>query len=238
MFDIENMQYRVMDISDSVDKIRSVNRIAYSSLSRLNMIRHFKPERVLEDANQMTWALDSLLEGYDTTLNRWLGNAGSWDYHLEHALSYTDFIGKEGFERVRKAGEEMVSKKFSDLSYFWKERFPRLGLADVPSQLTDIVEEAAEFAGLFAGFQVLKGLDTLREYASEDRILPNPYSYLIRLYEMGLRPTFNHIDKRPIVDIPLVIDGKPVLGCYAYKDKKILRKHEWTTGCKKASQLE
>jgi hypothetical protein len=51
---------------------------------------------------------------------------------------------------------------------------------------------------------------------------------------MGLKPTyFRKIEEQEkfIVDFPLIVDGKNVIGCYLHGDKEIFFTHQWIDYC-------
>jgi uncharacterized protein YdeI (YjbR/CyaY-like superfamily) len=56
----------------------------------------------------------------------------------------------------------------------------------------------------------------------------------VDFYAMGVKPTyFRKMDEQEkfVVDIPLKVGNKFLIGCYAHGDKEILFTHEWKEYC-------
>jgi len=75
----------------------------------------------------------------------------------------------------------------------------------------DAARDAAKYAARFIAFESAK--DKLGN--------TNPFSYIVELFAMGLRPTyFRKIneEKKFVVDFPLKVGDKFLIGCYAHGD--------------------
>jgi Uncharacterized conserved protein (DUF2203) len=91
-------------------------------------------------------------------------------------------------------------------------------------RLRDVARDAAKYAARYTAFESIK----------EKLGGINPFEYVIELYSMGLRPTyFRKVDEQEkfVVDFPLKMDGKNVIGCHLQGDKEILFTHQWIDYC-------
>lgn len=73
-----------------------------------------------------------------------------------------------------------------------------------------------------------------------DRRPLNPYNFLVKLYALGAAG----IDYRRVngqmkfvVDFPLLVEGRKVLGCFVPGEERIAHYHDWTEDCSEAIPL-
>ena len=199
----------LFSISDSVEKIRS--------------IKYFTPARTVEEANLLLPKINELVENYIKDLDIWKKENEGLQY-------VSDSLWDIARVAAMKAGrtntwDSAWDYAWKQASYSARDNYGWYGGAYVSGETArDAARDAAKYAARFIAFESAK--DKLRN--------TNPFSYLIDLYTMGLKPTyFRKIDEqeRFVVDLPLKVGGKFVLGCYAHGDKEIVFSHEWKEYC-------
>jgi hypothetical protein len=73
-----------------------------------------------------------------------------------------------------------------------------------------------------------------------DRRPLNPYSFLVQLYALGAaRIDYRQVNSQMkfVVDFPLEVEGRKVLGCFVPGEERIAHYHGWTEDCSEAIPL-
>ncbi|VVC05411.1 Uncharacterised protein [uncultured archaeon] len=199
----------LFSISVSVEKIRS--------------IKYFTPARTLEEANLLLPKINELVENHIKDLDVWKKENAS----LQHASDSLWDIARVAAMKAERTNtwDSAWDYAWKQASYSARDNYGWYGGAYVSGETArDSARDAAKYAARFIAF----------ESAKDQLGSNNPFSHLIELYVMGLKPTyFRKIDEqeRFVVDLPLKVDGKFVLGCYAHGDKEITFSHEWKEYC-------
>ena len=95
----------------------------------------------------------------------------------------------------------------------------------------DAARDAAKYAARYVAY------DSAKRIMKE----PNPFSFVMDMYSMGLKPTyFRKINEEEkfVVDLPLVKGKHAVLGCYVHGDKEVLYSHQWKDYCSNLDSLK
>lgn len=193
------------------------------SVEKLGSIKYFIPARGLGEANTILPKINELIENYIKSLAAWKREKDS----LQHA---SDSLWDIARIAAMKADKSYTWDSAWD--YAWKQasssardNYGWYGGGYVSGETArDAAIDAAKYAGRFVVF----------ESATDKLGSLNPFSNLLELYRLGLKPTyFRKIDEQEkfVVDIPIKRDGKFLLGCYAHGDKEILFSHEWKEYC-------
>lgn len=194
-----------------------------SKISKLQSITYFTPARSITEANAMLSKVEEIVENYVKSLMRWKKENDT----IQHASdSLWDLA------RVEAMKSNCANTWDSAWDYAWKEagRSARNNYGWYGSEflsgetVRDVARDAAKYAARYAAFESVK----------EKLGGTNPFEYVIELYTMGLRPTyFRTVDgqEKFVVDFPLKVDGKNVIGCYLHGDKEISFIHQWIDYC-------
>ncbi|MEM5853141.1 MAG: hypothetical protein QW228_02050 [Candidatus Aenigmatarchaeota archaeon] len=191
------------------------------ALSRIKNIKFFQQARSLEEANSLVLEVDKIIECYLDTLKPWKKKNETWNLAEYEALRSADHASR------RVALIEVFVRMWNeawDLARCEAYKATCIATGCASSELaacaaTDVAVHAANYAA----WETVKGLPGFEK---------NPYDYVMKLYEMGLKPKgFKKVngEERYVVDFPLSMD---VLGCYAHGDGEILWTHEWKDDCK------
>jgi hypothetical protein len=205
-----------LTITEQVEKIKS--------------IKFFTPARTIEEANSLLPKVNELVENHIKALGTWKRE----NDNLQHA---SDSLWDIARVAAMKAGGPNTWDSAWD--YTWKQAsnsardsYGWYGGGYVLGETArDAARDAAKCAARFVAFESAK--DKLGS--------SNPFSYLVGLYAIGLKPTyFRKIDEQEkfVVDFPLKIGGKFLIGCYAHGDKEILFSHEWKEYCTNLTPLK
>ncbi|HJU14138.1 MAG TPA: hypothetical protein VJ792_06730 [Candidatus Nitrosotalea sp.] len=192
-------------------------------VTRIKSIKFFTPARTMEETNSLLPKVDSLIEEYAKALSPWKQEGMS----LQHA---SDSLWDLARVYAMKSG--VVNTWDSAWDYAWKEagysardNYGWYGGGYASGETArDAARDAAKYAARYIAY----------ESAKEKLQNPNPFVQVIELYSMGLKPTyFRKVDdqERFVVDVPLKIGGKFVLGCYVQGDGEILFMHNWREYC-------
>jgi hypothetical protein len=199
----------LISISDSVEKIRS--------------IKYFTPSRTVEEANMLLPKINELVENYIKDLDMWKKEIEG----LQHASDSLWDIARVAAMKAERTNtwDSAWDYAWKQASYSARDNYGWYGGAYVSGETArDAARDAAKYAARFIAFESAK--DKLGN--------TNPFSYLIELYDMGLKPTyFRKIDEqeRFVVDLPLRVGGTFVLGCYVHGDKEVVFSHDWKEYC-------
>lgn len=194
-----------------------------SQISKLQSIKYFTPIRSIADANSILSKVGEIVDNYAKTLMAWKKENDS----IQHASdSLWDLT------RVEAMKSNCTNTWDSAWNYAWKEasqsarnNYGWYGSEFLPGEtVRDVARDAAKYAARFMAFESVK-----EKFGGS-----NPFEYVIELYSMGLRPTyFRKIDEQEkfVVDFPLKVNDKNVIGCYLHGDKEILFTHNWIDYC-------
>ncbi len=194
-----------------------------SQISGLQSMTYFTPARSMEEANSILSKVDEIVEKYAKSLTRWKKENDT----IQHASdSLWDLA------RVEAMNSNCANTWDSAWNYAWKEashsarnNYGWYGSEFLSGEtVRDVARDAAKYAARYTAFESVK----------EKLGGINPFEYVIELYSMGLRPTyFRKIDEQEkfVVDFPLKVDGKNVIGCYVHGDKAISFTHQWIDYC-------
>jgi hypothetical protein len=194
-----------------------------SQISKLQSVTYFTPARSIAEANTILSKVEEIVEKYTTSLMHWKKENDA----IQHASdSLWDLA------RVEAMKSNCTNTWDYAWNYAWKEasqsarnNYGWYGSEFLSGEtVRDVARDAAKYAARYAAFESVK----------EKLGGINPFEYVIELYSMGLRPTyFRKIDEQEkfVVDFPLKVDGKNVIGCYMHGDKEISFTHQWIDYC-------
>lgn len=194
-----------------------------SQNSKLSSIKYFVPARSIVEANSLLPKVAEIVEKYVNALMAWKKDSTS----LQHASdSLWDLA------RVAALNSEKTNTWDSAWNLAWKEasqaarnNYGWYGSEFVTGEtVRDTARDAAKYAARYVVFEAVK----------EKLGGANPFEYVIELYAMGLKPTyFKKIDgqEKFVIDFPVIVDGKKVLGCYMHGDTEISFTHQWIEYC-------
>ncbi len=194
-----------------------------SQISKLQSIKYFTPARSIVEANSLLPKVSDIVEKYAKALIPWKKDNGT----LQHAAdSLWDLA------RVEALNSNKSNTWDSAWNIAWKEassaarnNYGWYGSEFILGETArDAARDAAKYAARYVVFESIK-----EKFGGA-----NPFEHVIELYSMGLKPTyFRKIDEQEkfIVDFPLIVDGKNVIGCYLHGDKEILFTHQWIDYC-------
>ena len=200
---------KILSISECVEKLKS--------------IKYFLPARSIEEANSLLPKIDEIVENYITSLAPWKRENDS----LQHASDSLWDIARIAALRADQTNtwDSAWDYAWKQASYSARDNYGWYGGGYVSGETArDAARDAGKYAARFVAFESAK--DKLNNQ--------NPFSYIIELYALGLKPTyFRKIDEteRFVVDLPIKTGEKFLLGCYGHGDKEILFSHEWKDYC-------
>ena len=231
----KELRLKVRSLDEEIEK--RVN----AELERIKAIKYFKPERSLDEANSLIPKVEEIINNYMHALKPWK-KGRTWNAAENVARATARDVARDV---VRTTAWDVASDAAWDVArgVAWNEASYALrdALRDVARGKTwneaynatrDAAWDAARYAAWDVAWTVVSDLPGFEN---------NPFNYVIQLYEMGLKPTnFRRVDgqERYVVDFPLKIDGKSLLGCYAHGDKEILWTHEWKDYCKNLKAIK
>ncbi len=200
-------------ITDQVEKIKS--------------IKYFTPARTIEEANALLPKVNELVENYIQALSPW---------KQENSLQYaSDSLWDLARVTAMKADHPNTwdmtwDYVWKQASYSARDNYGWYGGGYVSGETAkDAARDAAKYAARFVAFE-----------SAKEKLGKNPFGYLMELYTLGLKPTyFRKINdqERFVVDFPLKVGDKFLIGCYAYGDKEILFTHGWKEYCSNLKPL-
>ncbi|MDE1725325.1 MAG: DUF2203 family protein [Thaumarchaeota archaeon] len=197
--------------------------------SKLQSIKYFNPSRSVQDANSLIPKVADLVEKYHKTLLTWKKENDT----IQHASDLLwDLARVEAIKSDKKnTWDSAWNFAWKEASYAARTNFGWYGNEFVSGEtVKDAARDAAKYAARYAVFESVK----------EKLGGINPFEYVIELYLLGLRPTyFRKIGETEqfVIDFPLKLDGKNVLGCYLYGDKEISFTHNWIEYCTNLKHL-
>lgn len=192
-------------------------------ISRLQSIKYFTPAKSLAEANSMLPKVADLVERYANALVAWKKENGT----LQHASdSLWDLARIEAMKSGKQNTWDLAwNVAWKEASASARNNYGWYGNEFVSGEtVKDAARDAAKYAARYAVFESVK--ETLGGI--------NPFEYVVELYLMGLKPTyFRKVvgQEKFVVDFPLSLEGKNVIGCYLHGDKEISFTHQWIDYC-------
>lgn len=192
-------------------------------VEKIKSIRYFVPGRTINEANALLPKVNELVENHIQALSTWRQENDS----LQHASdSLWDMARVTAIKSDHPNTWDLAwDYAWKQASYAARDNYGWYGGGYVSGETArDAARDAAKYAARFIAFESAK--DALGS--------ANPFSDIVELYKMGLKPTyFRKINdqERFVVDFPLKIDGKFLIGCYTHGDKEILFTHDWKEYC-------
>ncbi len=199
-------------------------------VEKIKSIKYFAPSRTIEEANLLLPKVNQLVENYVKALGAWKRENDS----LQHASDSLWDIARIAAMKADRPNtwDSAWDYAWKQASYSARDNYGWYGGGYVSGETArDAARDAAKCAARFVAFESAKDkLDNT-----------NPFSFLVELYAIGLKPTyFRKIDEqeRFIVDLPLKVADKFLIGCYVHGDKEILFTHEWKEYCTNLKPLK
>ncbi|MDE1727556.1 MAG: hypothetical protein KGI02_06010 [Thaumarchaeota archaeon] len=194
-----------------------------SQLSKLHSLRYFAPARSIGDANSLLPKVSEIVEKYVKILMPWKKDNGT----LQHASdSLWDLARIEAMRSgCTNTWDFAWNSAWKEASQSARDNYGWYGSEFTSGEtVRDAARDAAKYAARYAAFESVK----------EKLGGNNPFEYVIELYSMGLKPTyFRKIEEQEkfVIDFPLYVDGKNILGCYLHGDKEMSFTHQWIDYC-------
>lgn len=199
-------------------------------VEKIKSIKYFTPARTIEEANLLLPKVNQLVENYVQALGDWKRENDSLQ-HASDSLWDTARIAAMKSDRPN-TWDSAWNYAWKQASYSARDNYGWYGGGYVSGETArDAARDAAKYASRFVVFESAK--DKLGS--------TNPFSYLMELYALGLKPTyFRKIDEQEkfVVDFPLKVGEKFLIGCYVDGDKEILFIHEWKEYCTNLKPLK
>ena len=192
-------------------------------ISKLQSLKYFTPARSIGDANSLLPKVSEIVEKYVKALMPWKKDNGT----IQHASdSLWDLARIEAMRSGRTNTWDLAwNSAWKEASQSARDNYGWYGSEFVSGEtVRDAARDAAKYAARYAAFESVK----------EKLGGNNPFEYVIELYSMGLKPTyFRKVEEQEkfVVDFPLCLDGKNILGCYLHGDKEMSFTHQWIDYC-------
>lgn len=196
---------------------------ADSQNSKLNSIKYFTPARSIVEANSLLPKVAEIVEKYAKALMTWKKDNDT----LQHASDALWDLARVAALNSNKTNtwDSAWNLAWKQASQAARDNYGWYGSEFLTGETArDAARDAAKYAARYAVFESVK----------ENLGQANPFEYVIELYAMGLRPTyFRTVDgqEKFIVDFPIIVNGKNVLGCYLHGDNEISFTHNWIDYC-------
>lgn len=192
-------------------------------ISKLKSIKYFVPARTIPEANSILPKVNEAIDNYVEALVPWQRDGDT----IQHA---SDSLWDLARIAAMKAGRPNTwdaawDYAWKEASYSARDNYGWYGGGYVTGESArDAARDAAKYAARYIAYE-----------SAKDKLQPtNPFSFVIDLYLMGLRPTyFRKVDEQEkfVVDFSLKDGNKFLTGCYVYGDKEILFTHHWKEYC-------
>ncbi|MGI0066231.1 MAG: hypothetical protein ACREAT_05665 [Nitrosotalea sp.] len=194
-----------------------------SSLSKLQSIKYYSPARSIADANSLLPKVSEIVEKYVKALTPWKKDNGT----LQHASDSLWDLARIEAMRLNRTNtwDSAWNSAWKAASQSARDNYGWYGSEFLSGETArDAARDAAKYAARYIVYESVK----------EKLGGNNPFEHLVELYSMGLKPTyFRKVEEQEkfVVDFPLSVDGKNVLGCYLHGDNEILFTHQWIDFC-------
>jgi hypothetical protein len=192
-------------------------------LSKLKSIKYFVPARTIDEANSILPKVNEIIDNYIKALAPWQKDNGT----IQHASDSLWDLARIAAVKAGKPNNWDAAWDYAwkEASYSARDNYGWYGGSYVSGESArDAARDAAKYAARYIAYESAK--DKLQS--------TNPFSFVIDLYSMGLRPTyFRKVNEQEkfIVDFSLKDGNKFFTGCHVHGDKEILFTHKWTEYC-------
>ena len=200
------------------------------NIAKLRSIKYFTPARTIEEANSTIPKVDVIIENYIKALGPWKRENDTVQHASDSLWDLTRVTAlKEGRNNTWDSTWDIAWKEASNSA---RDNYDWYGGSYISGESArDAARDAAKYAARYMAFESVK--DKLNNV--------NPFGHIIELYSVGLRPTyFRMIDAQEkfVVDFPMKIGTRFLLGCYVHGDKEILFTHEWKEYCRNLKSIK
>ncbi|MDE1766740.1 MAG: hypothetical protein KGI27_10785 [Thaumarchaeota archaeon] len=191
-------------------------------ISKIKSIKYFTPARTLEEANSILPKVSQIVDEYVKALGPW-----QQDNLLQHASDSLWDLARVAAIKSYKTNtwDSIWDYVWREASYNARDNYGWYGGGYISGESArDAARDAAKYAARYIAY----------ESAKDNMQNPNPFSFVIDLYSMGLKPTyFRKVNEQEkfVVDVPIKSGNKFVLGCYVHGDSDILFTHQWKEYC-------
>ncbi|MEM5853290.1 MAG: hypothetical protein QXG39_08295 [Candidatus Aenigmatarchaeota archaeon] len=220
------MEVEIKDVNEEIRK-----RVD-EALSTIKNIKFFQPHRSLKKANSFVPKIDEIIENYTNSLRRWKKDDGTY-FSTYYAARYV------AASRARNLAKNVGRENLYESAYYAGWNVVKDVILKTLMKTVSKVKVAEELAwnvshdtANYVGWEVIKDLPGFEE---------NPFGYIVEEYKMGFKPVgFRKVngEEKYVVDIPVIIKGRKMLGCYASGDGEILWMHKWEDDHKNLKYLK
>ena len=173
----------------------------------------------MEEANSIIPKASQLIDAYASALSLWRQEGASlqntsdslWDLARIAAV-------KSGSTNTWDAAWDNAWK---EASYAARENYGWYATGHSSGETgRDAARDAAKYVARYVAYESAR--DVMKN--------PNPFSHVVDLYLMGLKPTyFRKVGEREafVLDVPVKVAGSLVLGCYVQGGSEIIFTHQW-----------
>ena len=199
-------------------------------VSKIKSIKYFTPARTLEEANSILPKVNEIIENYVKALGPWKQEG----VLLQHTSDSLWDLARVAAMKSNKTNtwDSAWDYVWKEASYAARDNYGWYGGGYVSGESArDAARDAAKYASRYIAYESAK--DKMQN--------PNPFSFIIELYSIGLKPTyFRKVNEqeRFVVDFPLKTDNKSTLGCFVQGDREILFSHQWKEYCSNLVSLK
>jgi hypothetical protein len=199
-------------------------------VSKIKSIKYFTPARTLEEANSILPQVNEIIENYADALIPWKQEGALLQHASDSLWDLSRVVAmKSGITNTWDSAWDYVWK---EASYAARDNYGWYGGGYVSGESArDAARDAAKYAARYIAYESTK--DKMQN--------PNPFSFVIKLYSMGLKPTyFRKINEQEkfVVDFPLKTGTGSTLGCFVQGDNEILFTHQWKEYCSNLVSLK
>lgn len=198
-------------------------------VAKLKTIKYFLPTRSIAEVNSIVPKVDLLIDGYVKALSSWK----TGDETLQHTSDSLWDLARTAALNANRANtwDSAWDYVWKEASYAARNNYGWYGGGYVAGETArDAARDAAKYAARYIAYESAK--DKMKG--------TNPFTFIIDLYLLGLKPTyFRNINNQEkfVVDFPLRIDDKFSVGCYAHGDGEIIFRHDWKEYCTNLTSL-
>ncbi|MDE1829145.1 MAG: hypothetical protein KGI25_02365 [Thaumarchaeota archaeon] len=192
-------------------------------VSKIKSIKYFTPARTVEEANSILPKVNELIENHVKALSPWKQEGNSLQYASDSLWDLARIVAMRS--GVTNTWDSAWDYAWKEASYSARDNYGWYGGSYVSGETArDAARDAAKYAARYIVY----------ESAKEKMKEQNPFSSIIELYSMGLKPTyFRKVDEQEkfVVDLPIKKGNEFTLGCYVHGDREILFTHHWKNYC-------
>ncbi len=199
-------------------------------VSKIKSIKYFTPARTLEEANSILPKVNEIIENYVKALEPWKQEGVLLQYASDSLWDLARIAAMKS--NKTNTWDSAWDYVWKEASYAARDNYGWYAGGYVSGESArDAARDAAKYAARYIAY----------ESAKDKMVNPNPFSFIIELYSMGLKPTyFRKVNEqeRFIVDFPLKTGNKSTLGCFVQGDNEILFTHQWKEYCSNLVSLK